>query len=223
MAGNRLRHTSRSTIATVTRYARRLPFTLFMELAIIGVAVAHGAVLGELSPAAKTRWGFGLHDLWEGRLYTTVTSTFFVRDLRMFLGILLLIGYSLGVYEWLAGTRRALFVYWSTNILATLLAAWLLVAPLYYWAGTPLGRELALMSDVGPSAGALGCIGGWVYRLPDRFRRRVFLGILVYLVGKLTLFREPFADATHLIAFPLGFVLDGWVWDRQSLNRLQRG
>lgn len=68
--------------------------------------------------------------------------------------------YSIGVYEWLAGTRQALLLYWVTSVLGMLLAARLAVAPLY-WGGTPLGHEVALMSDVGPSAGGLGYIGGW--------------------------------------------------------------
>jgi phosphatidylglycerol lysyltransferase len=180
-----------------------------MEVAIISVAVTHGAVLGELSPATKQQWGFGLHDFGEGRSYTIITSTFFVRDLRMLTGILLLIGYSIGIYEWVAGTRRALLLYWSTNILATFLASWLLVALLNY-AGSPLGRELAFMSDVGPSAGALGAIGGWVDRVPYRYRRWLFPTIMIYLMGKLALLPEPLADTIHLVAFPLGFALDRW-------------
>lgn len=192
------------------RMIRRLGFTLLMELAIIAVATAQGAVLGELRPESKLHWGFGLHNLWEGRLYTLVTSAFFVRDLRMLVGILLLIGYSVGIYEWVAGTQRALALYWSTNILATLLAACLLVAPLYY-AGRSTGRQLALMSDVGPSAGALGAIGGWVDRVPDRRRRWLFWVVMVYLAGKLALRPEPFADSVHLIAFPMGFVFDRWL------------
>lgn len=196
---------------------RRLPFTLFMELAIIGVALAHGAVVGELSSVAQLHWGFGLHNLWEGRFYTLFTAPFFVRDLRMFLGILLFVGYSIGIYEWLAGTRRAMLLYWVTNVLGLLLAAGLAIAPLY-WAGTLLGRELAFMSDVGPSAGGLGCIGGWVRRLPDRYRTLMFLAMMLYLVGKLAFLPEPFSDAAHLIAFPLGFVLVGWLRDRRGVT-----
>jgi len=186
-------------------FIRRLPFTLFMEATIIGVAVANGAVLGELSLASQLRWGFGLHSLWEGRWYALFTAPFFVRNLRMFLGILLFIGYSVGVYEWVAGARQAVLLYWITNILGLLLAAVLVVAPLYS-AGMALGKEWALRSDVGPSAGGLGCIGGWVSHLPDHYRRWVFLAVMVYLIGKLAFFPELFADAAHLITFPLGFL-----------------
>ncbi len=185
-----------------------------MELVIIAVALAHGVLWAELSSVAQQRWGFGLHNLWEGRLYTPFTAPFFVRNLTMLLGILLLIGYSIGIYEWLAGTRRALLLYWVTNVLGMLLAAGLAVVPLY-WVGSPLGRELALMSDVGPSAGGLGCIGGWVDRLPDRYRRWVFLAVMAYLIGKLVLFPELFADTAHLFAFPMGFALDRWLWGKR--------
>lgn len=185
---------------------RRLPFTIFMEVVIIGMAVANGAVLGELSPATQLRWGFGLHSLWESRWYTLFTAPFFVRNLRMFLGILLFMGYSVGVYEWVASTRQAVFLYWITNILGLVLAAALVVAPLYS-AGMALGKEWALKSDVGPSAGGLGCIGGWVSHLSDRYRRWVFLAVMVYLIGKLAFSPELFADAAHLITFPLGFLV----------------
>lgn len=175
------------------------------------VAVVDGAILGRLSRATQEQWGFGLHDVWQGRFYTAITSTFFVRDLRMFVGILLLIGYSVGIYEWLAGTRRALLLYWVTNVGGFLLATLLVVGPLY-WAGTIIGYELAFINEVGPSAGAFGCIGGWVNHLPARYRRWAFVGITVGLAGKLVLFPEPFADTVHLIAFSLGFTLDGRLW-----------
>jgi hypothetical protein len=188
------------------RIARRLPFTLLMELSIAGVAVAERAVLGKLSPTSQRRWGFGLHNLWERRFYTAFTAPFFVRDLHMLLGILLLIGYSIGILEWKAGTRKTLLIYWCTNVLSLWLAALLVVAPSYR-AGTAQGTATAFLSDVGPSAGGLGCIGGWVRYLPDRYRHRFFWIILAYLLGKLLLFPELFADSAHLVAFPMGYLL----------------
>lgn len=186
---------------------RRLPFTLFMEGSILVTAVLVGAAAAELSPVVAQRWGFGLHNLWEGRWHTLVTSTFFVRDRHMLVTIVLLLGYSIGIYEWMAGTRRAVSLYWVTNIGATAVAAIVFVGPLY-WARTALGRELGLMSDVGASAGAIGCIGAWTRWLPDRYRRWAFLAFLAYFAAKLATLTEPFADATHLVAFPMGFFLD---------------
>ncbi|MBM4431753.1 MAG: hypothetical protein FJ026_15625, partial [Chloroflexi bacterium] len=157
--------------------ARRLLFTFLMGLSITAVAIAEGAVLGRLSPTSQLRWGFGLHNLWEQRWYTAFTAPFFVRDLRMLPGILLLVGYSIGVLEWKAGTRQAVLIYWCTNVLGLWLAALLVVAPLYR-AGTAQGTAAAFLSDVGPSAGGLGCIGGWVRHLPNRYRHWFFWIIL---------------------------------------------
>jgi len=194
-------------------FVRRLPFTLFMELAIIVVALTHNVVLGDLRLAVELRWGFGPQNLRDGRLYTLVTAPFFVRNLRMFLGILLFVGYSVGIYEWVAGTRRALLLYWSTNIgvwtlAAALIAVWLSSTT------TPQGHSLMLLTDVGPSVGGMGCVGGWVNQLPRRYRPWAFFGLLAYLAGKLALNPEPFADTAHLIVFPVGFALDHLLWHR---------
>jgi hypothetical protein len=146
--------------------------------------------------------------LWEGRWHTPISAPFFVRDVRQLLGIVLLVAYSIGVYEWVAGTRQALFLYWLANVAGLVLAALWVVWPLYL-AGLPLARTAAFFSDVGPSAGGLACIAGWVRNLPVRYRRRLFLAILVYLIGKLLFLPELFADSAHLITFPLGYVLAG--------------
>lgn len=196
-------------------YLRRLPFTLLMELLIIIVAVTHGSIWGHLSQSATLRWGVGLHNLWEGRFYTFITSTFFVRDLRMFAGMIFLIGYSVGIYEWLRGTKRAIMLYWSTNLLAPLLACLFVVLPLYL-AGTAIGQELAFLSDMGASAGAAGCVGGSVSQAPHRYRKWLFGFILLFLVSKLLFFPEPFADTIHLIAFPIGFAIERRLWFTDS-------
>jgi hypothetical protein len=124
----------------------------------------------------------------------------------MFLGIVLLVGYSVAIYEWFAGSGQALIVYWVTNTVGLLLAAVVFVWPLYR-AGSPMGQEVAQLSDVGPSAGGLGCIGGWVGCLPQRYRRWLFAIVLTYLGAKLAFLPELFADSAHLIAFALGFFL----------------
>jgi hypothetical protein len=188
------------------RFIRRVPFTLFMEAAVLLLAAINGAATGELSALQQHRWGFGLHALWEGRLYTVFTAPVLVRDLRMLLGILVFLLCSIGVHEWLGGTREAFAVYWITNMLGLCLAAMLFVGPLYL-ARTAMGLEWAYRSDVGPSAGGLGSIGAWVRRLPGRYRRWLFVAMMTYLIAKLVLVPELFADSAHLIAFPLGYAL----------------
>jgi hypothetical protein len=195
-------------VSRIWRLARRLPFTLMMEAAIVAIAATQGALAGGLSLEKQQRWGFGLHSLWEGRWHTLISEPFFVRDVRQLLGIVLLVAYSVGMYEWVAGTRQALLLYWATNVAGLALAAVVVVWPLYLM-GLPMARTVAFFSDVGPSAGGLACIAGWVRNLPLRHRRWLVPAILMYLIAKLLFFPELFADSAHLMTFPLGYALAG--------------
>jgi hypothetical protein len=187
-------------------FARRFAYTIFMEAAILLVALNGGVVTGKLSAAAASRWGFGFHNLWEGKFYTLLSAPFLVRNLGMLVGILLFLAVSVGIYEWYAGSQKTISVYWLTNLAAFLGAG--LIGYILYRSGSALGRDIFFKSDVGPSAGAFGCIGAWTKRSRP-CRSWVFYGILAYLLGKLVIFPEFFSDLAHLIAFPLGYALDG--------------
>jgi hypothetical protein len=189
---------------------RRERFTLFMSVALLVVAVFQGTLVADTAPAVILYWGFGLHNLWDGRLYTLIVSTFLVRQPWEVLGGILLVAVSVGVYEWMVGTRNSLLLYWSTNLTAPVLAALLFLWP-HYLAGTSLGVKLAALSDVGPSAGALGCLGGWVGRLPARYRTWVAIAVLALLVAKLALFTDLIPDSSHLVGFVAGLAFDRWL------------
>ncbi len=197
---------------------RRLPFTLFVLLTLVVVALWQGSMPGELSPAATLRWGFGSHNLWEVRLISLLTAPFFVGNPLMLLGNVVLLVCSLAVYEWLAGTWRAALVYGITHLLGFVAAAVVGIVP-WFWPLLSFGQDVALGSHVGPSAGALGCAGGWVSCLPARFRWLVFLAILTGLIGKLVLFPDPFADLAGLVAFPAGFALGLLLGQPRRLSR----
>lgn len=78
-----------------------------------------------------------------------------------------------------------------------------------YLLKTDLGIALAFSDDVGMSGGGFGCVGGWVSRLPRPWLKRVFVGVLIYLVGHLIIVTDLFADILHIVTFFLGFWLDG--------------
>lgn len=186
----------------------RVPFTLTM---LIGISIAGyltGTPTSTINPVQLKRWGFALHDLWQGTWYSLVTEVFFTTHPSMFWGILGLVIGSIGLYEWQAGTGRSLRLYWLTDIVGSLLVTLGFVLPLYL-AKTPLGLALAFDDDVGMSGGGFGCVGGWVHRLPQVWRRRVFVGVLVYLVGHLIIVTDLFSDILHIVTFFLGFWLDG--------------
>ncbi|MCB9155897.1 MAG: hypothetical protein H6645_02130 [Caldilineaceae bacterium] len=131
---------------------RKIPFTLVIFASILLLGIVLGSVRGYLAPAIEQQWGFGLHNLWDGRPYTIVTSVFLTRRPFMVLGMVTVVGSIVGVYEWLVGWRRALLLFWTTDFLSKLMASLLVVWPLYL-AGTEMGRSMALSSDIGASAG----------------------------------------------------------------------
>ena len=146
----------------------RVPFAASLWVLVALIGIANGTWAHKLPPATLALWGFGLDQLWRGRWWTLVTGAVFVHGLWMYWALLVLfVPLTVGAYEWLAGTRRVLIVYWTTDIGGALLVALVLILPLYL-AGTELGRQLAYAHDVGMSGGGFGCLGAAVNRLPGR-------------------------------------------------------
>ena len=192
---------------------RRVPFTLVMLLGIIIVAFITGATNAQLTPDVLNRWGFSLSDLWQGGWYSLVTEVLFTHSPFMFWGILALVICSIGIYEWQAGTRQACLLYWITDVGGTLIVSLALVLPLYL-ARTDLGMSLAFSGDVGMSGGGFGSLGGWIHRLPGPVRKRAFAVMALYLILHLFIITDLFSDILHLVTFPVGFWLDGWLSKR---------
>lgn len=192
---------------------RRVPFTIAMLWGIITVAIITGATTAQLTPDVLNRWGFSLSDLWQGGWYSLVTEVLFTHSPFMFWGILALVTFSIGIYEWQAGTRQACLLYWMTDVGGTLIVSLFLVLPLYL-ARTDLGMSLAFSGDVGMSGGGFGSLGGWIHRLPAPARKRAFAVMAVYLVLHLFIITDLFSDILHLVTFPVGFWLDGWLSKR---------
>lgn len=188
-------------------FIRRAPFTLLFETAIIAVALWNGSAQGTLSEDLRRAWGFGPLTFWREHWHTLVTGAFFVRNAFMLLGMVLFVAGSVGVYEWLAGTRRALLIFWAANVVTLLLTAACVVFPMHL-AGVPPRWDWAPSGDVGASFGGFGCLGAWMMGVTGGHRRAILVAVVTAaLVAKFLLLPEIFGDAGHLVAFLVGVML----------------
>ena len=206
----RLRLLLPTLVRSPLRVLRRIPFTLALVALVVAVALTTSGPGLTARPALVARWGFALHDLWDGTFWSLVTAVFFLHRPDLVWGTALFALASAGVYEWCAGTRRAFAVYWTGDVTSTLLLALAVVLPLTL-AGTSLGARLALADDVGISGGGFTCLGAWMGHLPPRPRLGAFAAVGVYLVWGLTRPDGLEASILHVIALPLGVALDRWV------------
>lgn len=171
------------------------------------VALWNGSAWGSLSEELKRAWGFGPLTFWREHWHTLATNTFLVRDALMLAAMVLFVAASVGVYETLAGTRRALLVFWAANVATLLLIAGLLVWPMRL-AGVSPTWDWAPSGDVGASFGGFGCLGAWVIGLPSRRTQAAILGaVAVGNVVKYLIYPELFGDAGHLVALLVGVAL----------------
>jgi hypothetical protein len=196
-------------IKTSTHLGQRLPFTLVMLAGIIIVGIATGTPTQPIAVAPQQRWGFAFADFSHGAWYSLFTSVLLVNRPLMFWGILLFVGGSVGIYEWLVGWRRALCLFWLTDLGGHLAVALLVVLPLYSL-GTATGYELAHSHDVGMSGGGFGCLGGWMSHLPRHWRTASLTLAAMYLLLRLLVFTELFPDLLHLLTFFGGYGYATW-------------
>lgn len=201
---------ARHLAAFLRRGLARVPFATALWLAVAAVGIWTGTWRHELHPAKLQRWGEGLEQLWNGRWWTLLTDTVFVHGPVMYWGILAFIPVSVGVYEWLAGSRRALVVFWLTDIAGSLAVALGIVLPLYL-SGIVVADLLPFANDVGMSGGGFGCVGATMRHLPRRRRRPITMLITVYLLLHFATLLDFGADTLHLLTFGGGLVLGRWL------------
>ncbi len=179
-------------------------------MAILAVALWNGSAQGRLSDDLRRAWGFGPLYFWREHWHTLATNTFFVRNAIMLLGMMLFVAASVGVYEWLAGTRRAFLVFWAANVITLLVTAALVVYPMHL-AGVPQRWDWAPTGDVGASFGGFGCLGAWITGVAGARKRLALVAVVAAgLLAKFLLLPEIFGDAGHLLAFLAGMVLGSW-------------
>jgi hypothetical protein len=190
---------------------QRLPFTIALVLLLVFMALVTETHIKPLTLDWLNMLGFGAHDLWYLRLERLFTSAVVTQGGRGFWGALGMLVFSVGLAEWLAGTRKALLTFIGVHLLTLVIEALLigLAQPFNN------GQVLALFGvrDVGPSAGYFGCLGLVCASLAHPWRWLSAGVIMAFLVGALILptsGNEPdltslSANFAHLLAFPLGF------------------
>lgn len=199
----------------------RLPFTTGL-LATMLVANATGGSLTRsiTDEALLGRVGYGLDALRAGRIDTLITNIPFALYPWMLAMIAFLVLIGVAPFELIAGWRRTAIVFFAAQVggylLASLLVAWPLAA-----LGSSWGQSLATARDVGPSAGAFGCLAALAWYLPRPWRWRGIVALSLYLLGFLLLTHRIW-DVEHLIAGLIGLGVGWLLVERDITSRAVR-
>ncbi|HXI85908.1 MAG TPA: hypothetical protein VNH64_00505 [Parvularculaceae bacterium] len=188
----------------------KIPFAVFLTIAIAVIAGATGAWTHRLSPDLYDRFGYSTRDLWDGRPWTLLTAIFLTGRPAMTWIIIFFAPVSIGVYEWLVGTRRALFVFFFGDLAATLAVSLLVILPLQL-AGVGLGAEMEASRDVGMSAGGFAAMGGVIALAPGRWRLGLIAVVFALIALKTSFVPELVADLVHVFGVSLGFGAQRWL------------
>ena len=193
---------------------RRLPFTIALVLLLIFMALVTETHIKPLTQDWLNLLGFGAHDLWYLRLERLFTSAVVTQGGRGFWGAIGMLAFSVGLAEWLAGTKKTLLTFIGVHLLTLVIEALLIgLAPSFN-----NGQALALfwVRDVGPSAGYFGCLGLACASLTQPWRWLSAGFVIAFLIGAIILsilsnsgnatdLTSLSANIAHLMAFPLGF------------------
>ncbi len=182
----------------------RLPFMLTFLLVMASFNWLAGTFSGILPQHALTAWGISHHSILNGEVFRLMTGTFLSHDFGMFVRQFCFAAVVIGAYEWGEGTWRALAVFFTVDILGSLLVLFG-VLPLLVGLHYTVGEAELLTHDVGMSAGGFGLLGAI---LANRPRRWLMLSLATLgILGKMWLDFEPIADTAHLLCLFLGFGL----------------
>ena len=196
------------------RLLRRLPFTLLLLLVLAAAALWTDTHSERISPGFLRRFGYAPRDLWLWNWAPLLTSALVTHGRQAFWGALGMVLLGVGAAEWRTSSGRTAATFWGVHLLTLLLeSGGALASDQAGWMATATLR----VRDVGPSAGYFGCIGLALTTLRKPWRE--LTGVLI-LAGLVVVFFLPpragqslavkrFADAAHLIAFPLGWLSAG--------------
>jgi hypothetical protein len=193
----------------------RFPFTLAFLAIMVTANWLAGTFTGLLPPQALTQWGISHQSILNGEIFRLVTGTFLSHDFAMFLRQICFAALVIGAFEWADGTRRAIAVFFTIDIVGTLLV---LFAFLPFLADMPdFGGSAALtMHDVGMSAGGFGLIGALVAKQPKAW---LFLTLtLAAIAAKIGFGFEVIADTAHILCLLLGFGLQSLLTKWQQMR-----
>lgn len=189
----------------------RLPFTLiFLTIMICANALA-GTLGGSLPEHALSGWGISHLSVLEGDLFRLFTGTFLSHDLAMALRQFVFAACVIGTFEWLQGSRRALAMFFSIDVVGTLVVLFAILPALVHVHPSFETQELAVY-DVGMSAGGFGLIGALVAL--QRYRWPLLVAICAAIFIKVWISFDPIADSAHLFCLLLGFVVQAAIISR---------
>ena len=189
----------RKTLAEVRGRCVHPPLvTVAAMAAVIGTAIRLHVFSRELPLDVAFRYGFSGRALSMGHWGTLVTSQFLTRDPFMAVSIALSLAFMLGLYETIAGSKRAAIVTMVVAFAGPLLVAGALGI------GSSLGIDFASRTlttlDYGASAVTAGAGGALVAVLG---MRRVRWFAIVWVIGGLVLHHQ-LADWEHVGSFVVG-------------------
>ena len=194
----------------------RFPFTLAFLAIMVTANWLAGTFTGLLPPQALTQWGISHQSILNGEIFRLVTGTFLSHDFAMFLRQFCFAALVIGAFEWGDRTRRAITVFFTIDIVGTLLV---LFVVLPFFADMPDydGRAALTMHDVGMSAGGFGLIGALVAKQPKAW---LFLTLtLAAIAAKIGFGFEVIADTAHILCLLLGFGLQSWLTEWQRMQK----
>ena len=207
----------RDAISEVRARSVHLPVVTATAIAAVMVsAIRYGVFANDLSLDVGFRYGFSGRALSMGHWSTLVTSQFLTRDGFMALSISLSLALMLGVYESIAGSRRALVILATTALAGPLLVAGALGV------GSSLGNAFSARTlstlDYGASAITAGAGGALVAVLAMR-RLRWFA---IFWVAAGLVFHHQLADWEHLGSFVTGYGLGNVLGIAPAIGSLRR-
>ena len=194
----------------------RLGLRLLFMPAFVGIMLITntrlGVVFEDLHLADLARYGVSLTRLEQGEWYRLISGSFLSHDTGMLIRQVLLASAAIGWYEWHQGTKRAILMFFTLDIIGTLILMFGLINGLD-WAAPNGMPDLADTFDVGMSAGGFGLIGASLY--PLGWRHIALAGLMILLAVKLIVLPDPIADIAHLLVLPLGFLAERFLVRRR--------
>jgi hypothetical protein len=190
-------------MVSILMYAARIRLTLAYAAALVAVAVAAAAAGPADRDRLVSRASTNLHNLGEGRIWTLISSAFVTDGSPIYQWLPGLVA-LLAVTELLWRHGRLAVAFWAGHIGATLLVA----AGLAVALGSELiSPEVATVSDVGMSYGAIGVLGALTAAITPRWRSAWTGWWLGVAAAAAALAGWEFTSVGHALALLLGMVL----------------
>ncbi len=183
----------------------RLPFTLLFLLVMIANNIVAGTVGGTLPEQSLESWGISHTAVRSGDVLRLLTGTFLSHDVGMLIRQFFFVACVIGVYEWVAGTWRAVGTFFLIDVIGTL-AVLFAILPGLVLVHPSTGSDALNVYDVGMSAGGFGLLGALAAR--QRYSGVILGAICIAIFIKIWISFDLIADTAHLLCLLLGFVLE---------------